>query len=76
MDELERLKKEVTESLVKYVKLNDEYNAKLPKANKDFPSWAPDLESIEELNKMGKAVREAQDEWMSKLREYLERKNK
>ena len=76
MDELERLKKEVAESLVKYVKLNDEYKAKLPKVNEDIPSWVLNLESLEELDKINKAVRDAHSEWISKLKEYLEKKNK
>ena len=76
MDELERLKKEVTDKLVKYVKLNNAYNAKLPVANEEIPAWVFNLEYIEELDKMDKAVREAHNEWTSKLREYLEKKNK
>lgn len=76
MDELERLEREVTESLVKYVKLNDEYKAKLPKVSEDIPSWILNLESLEELDKMGKTVEEAHNEWTSKLRKYLEGKNK
>jgi hypothetical protein len=76
MDELERLSKKVTESLVKYVKLDDEYKEKLPKVGEDFPSWILSIESLEELDKLGKAVDEAREEWTSKLREYIEIKNK
>ena len=76
MGELEKLEKEVTKSLVKYVTLNDKYKAKLPLANEDIPRWAPDLESIMELDRMGKEVEEARKEWSGKLKEYLEKKNK
>lgn len=74
MGELERLEKEVTKSLVKYVTLNDEYKAKLPPVNEDIPRWVPDLESIMELDRMGREVEEARKEWSSKLKEYLQKK--
>jgi hypothetical protein len=72
MNELERLEKEAIESMVKYVKLNDEYKAKLPMASKNMPRWV----SLQELDEIGKAVNEAQSEWHKKLRRYIEQRDK
>jgi hypothetical protein len=76
MDEIKQLEKEVTESLVRYVKLHDEYKEKLPKAGSDLPTWVINLEELEEIDKLGKEVEKAREEWHRKTREYLYKKNR
>jgi len=76
MDELTRLDREATDSLIKYVKLNEEYKGKLPKADQSLPTWTVNLEELNEVDKLGKKVNEAREEWHEKVRKYLEYKQK
>jgi hypothetical protein len=62
MDELTRLDREATDSLIKYVKLDEEYKSKLPRADQSLPTWTVNLEELNEIDKLGKKVNEAREE--------------
>jgi hypothetical protein len=76
MDKLNRLNKEVTDSLNRYVKLNEKYKEMLPKVDASLPTWTIDLEKLNEVDELGRKVERAREEWHKKMREYLENKQK
>ncbi len=67
MDELNRLDKEVIDSLNRYVKLNENYKEMLPRVDESLPTWTIDLEELSELDKLGKEVDRARGEWHNPL---------
>jgi hypothetical protein len=76
MDELKRLDNEATNSLIRYVKLNEEYKDKLPKADGSIIKWTLNLEELYEMDELGKKVDKARKEWYEKMRKYLEYKQR